>query len=207
MTDAENNGQRGDKPDDIDSLLDDVRSIDRVAAGLPDQTELEARVDQIKQDVTERVEQIKQDVPRKAEEIAQMASERVEQIKQEAPRIAEELTQTAQEELAKGAQEVQRQMRQRADDARKEVVRQLNTVADTIRREAREAGASEDSIVSADDVARTVERAANYLNSRSVDDIGQDATQVVRDNPWRSVGIIFLLGLFVGMILRGSDNK
>jgi|GEM_PF-753954 len=184
MSDAENNEQRKEVQDDVDRLLDDVNSIDRIAAGKPDMTDLEVKVDEVRQDIADRAEHIKQEATEKVEELKQMAQD---QISQNAP-------------------EVQRRLRETADDAKKEVVKQLNVAAETIRREAREANAGDDLKRNADDVAKGLEKAASYLGNRSVDEMGEDATRVVKNNPWRSVSVIFLIGLVIGMILRG-DNK
>lgn len=115
---------------------------------------------------------------------------------------AEQVAQEAQEEL----QELSRELRKRAEDARKEVVKQLNTVADTIRREARDAHASGEVKASADSVAKNLEKAAHYINSRSVDRLGEDAVRVVRKNSMTAIIIAFVIGLLIGLMMRG-DSK
>jgi len=115
---------------------------------------------------------------------------------------AEKAAQQAQEEL----RELGRDLHKRAEDVRKEVVKQLNNAADTIRREAKEADASGEVKDTADHVAKNLEKAAHYLNSSSVDKRGEDAVRVVRKNSMQAVFIAFVIGLLIGLMLRG-DNK
>lgn len=108
------------------------------------------------------------------------------------------------DEIARELREVQRQLRSRANDVRKEVVKQLYTGAETIRREAREANAGDDARHSADELARGLEKAASYLNSRSVEDMGEEVVRVVRRNPIRAVIIAFAVGALMGLMMRGD---
>jgi ElaB/YqjD/DUF883 family membrane-anchored ribosome-binding protein len=94
-----------------------------------------------------------------------------------------------------------------ADDVKKQAVRLLNEAADSIRHEARQRGASKDVRGGADDVARGLERAAHYLKRNSYEDMGEDMTKSVQRNPWRMLGIIFVVGVIVGLILRGDNEK
>jgi ElaB/YqjD/DUF883 family membrane-anchored ribosome-binding protein len=102
--------------------------------------------------------------------------------------------------------DLSRNARQSAEDVKKEAVRLLNNAADTIRRESRERGASHDVRDSADEVAHGLERAAHYLKRNSYEDIGQDVSKTVQRNPWRTVGIIFVVGVIIGLMLRGGDE-
>lgn len=110
------------------------------------------------------------------------------------------------EDIQRELRELQRQLRGRANDVRKEVVRQLNAGADTIRKEARQSSAGNEAKQSADEIARGLEKAASYLNSRSVEDMGEEAVRVVRRNPMRAVIIAFVVGLLMGIMMKG-DNR
>ncbi len=114
----------------------------------------------------------------------------------------EELAQQAAQEL----RELRRELRNRAEDVRKETVKQLNKAAETIRKEAHESTAGGDLKQSADDIARGLEKAASYLNSRNVDQMGEDATRVVQKNPIRAVIIALIVGLLVGIMMRGDKD-
>lgn len=115
---------------------------------------------------------------------------------------AEELAQEAAAEL----RELKRELRKRAEDVRKETVKQLNKAADTIRKEARESDVSGELKHTADDVAKGLEKAAHYLNSHTLDEMGEEATRVVQKNPIRAVVIALIVGLLLGMMLRGDKD-
>lgn len=110
------------------------------------------------------------------------------------------------EDIQRELRELQRQLRGRANDVRKEVVKQLYTGAETIRKEARQSSAADEAKSSADEIARGLEKAASYLNSRSVEDMGEEAVRVVRRNPMRAVIIAFVVGLLMGIMMKG-DNR
>ncbi len=108
------------------------------------------------------------------------------------------------EDLQRELRELQRQLRGRANDVRKEVVKQLYTGADAIRKEARQSDAGDEAKRSADEIARGLEKAASYLNSRSVENMGEEAVRVVKRNPMRAVIIAFVIGLLMGIMMRGD---
>lgn len=108
------------------------------------------------------------------------------------------------EDIQRELRELQRQLRGRANEVRKEVVKQLYTGAETVRREARQSSASDEAKSSADEIARGLEKAASYLNSRSVEDMGDEAVRVVRANPVRAVIGAFVVGLLMGLMMRGD---
>ncbi len=118
---------------------------------------------------------------------------------------ADEVVEAAREQAEKARAELQdfsREIRQRANDARKEVVKQLHTAAETIRKEARDNKGNDDMKNAADNLANGLEKAANYLNSRNVEDMGEEVVKVVRRNPTRVMMILFIVGVIVGVFLR-----
>ena len=115
---------------------------------------------------------------------------------------AEELAKQAAKEL----QELRRELKKRAEDVRKETAKQLNKAAETIRKEAREATIQDEFKTGADDIAKGLEKAATFLNSRSVDQMGEDATRVVQKNPIRAVVVALIVGLLMGMMMRGDRD-
>jgi ElaB/YqjD/DUF883 family membrane-anchored ribosome-binding protein len=115
---------------------------------------------------------------------------------------AEDVQQEVKEEL----KEVGREVRKRANDVKDEVVKQLFGAAETIRKEAKEAHLEGEGKSAAYDVAKGLEKAANYLNSRSVEKMGDDATRVVRRNPMRAVMVALIVGLLLGIMLKGGDK-
>lgn len=109
-------------------------------------------------------------------------------------------------EVSDDLQEMGRELTKRANDVRKEVVKQLNNAAETIRKEAHDATDDTGARKTADEVAKGLEKAAHYLNNRSVEQMGTEASRVVRSNPLRTLFIAFAVGLLLGIVMRG-DKK
>src|SRR5262245_15473683 len=112
--------------------------------------------------------------------------------------------QEAAQDVNNDLKDLGRDLRNRADDVRKEAAKQLNTAAATIRKEVRTAGAGQEAMQSADELAKNLEKAASYLNSKSVEQMGTDATRVVQRYPLRAVFVTFIVGLLIGLMLRGD---
>lgn len=111
------------------------------------------------------------------------------------------------QEVSEELREIGRELRSRANDVRKEAVKQLNAAAETIRKEARERGADSSTLRGADEVAKGLEKAAQYLNSRSVEQFGSDTARVVRRNPLRALVIAFGVGLLMGILMSGGKKS
>ena len=111
------------------------------------------------------------------------------------------------EDAGKSINEFRREARHKADSAKKDMVKTLHGAAHTIRKEARDAKVSREVRDHADGVAKGFERAAHYLNKHSYADISEDVTDGVKSNPWRMLALIFVVGLIVGLLLRGDDKQ
>jgi ElaB/YqjD/DUF883 family membrane-anchored ribosome-binding protein len=111
------------------------------------------------------------------------------------------------EEGKKDLGEIGQDIYKRADGVRKDAVNVLHSAAEKIRDEVRERELGEDANRAADDVANGLEKAAHYLNTRSVEEMGQDAKQVVQQYPVRTVGIAMFIGIIVGMFMRGGGKR
>lgn len=118
----------------------------------------------------------------------------------------DEKVQEAAQDVSKELRELGRELRGRANDVRKEAAKSLNNVATTIRKEVREAGAGDEAKQSADELAKGLEKAAAFLNNKSVEDMGGDATRVVQRYPLRAVFVTFIVGLLIGIVMRGDDK-
>lgn len=110
-------------------------------------------------------------------------------------------------DAATGMSEIGRTARKRADEAKKEAVKGLNSAAAAIRREARELGASPEIRDSVDDVARGLEQTATYLRKHSYEEMGQDVNRVVRGNSFRTFLIVFVVGVVIGLLMRGGEDN
>ena len=90
-----------------------------------------------------------------------------------------EKVQDAARDVAQELSEFAREVRQRANSVRKEAVKQLNHAAESIRREAHDNTEDKKAHEAADEVAKGLEKAAHYLNTNSVEQMGTEATKVV----------------------------
>lgn len=118
-----------------------------------------------------------------------------------------EKVQDAAQDVAKELGELGRELRQRANSVRKEAVKQLNHAAESIRREARETTENKDAHNTADEVAKGLEKAAHYLNTNSVEQMGTEATKVVRANPISALLIALGIGMVIGLLLNSGSKK
>jgi ElaB/YqjD/DUF883 family membrane-anchored ribosome-binding protein len=118
-----------------------------------------------------------------------------------------EKVEDAVQDVSKEIGELGRELRQKANDIRKEAVKQLNAAAESIRKEARESSDNPEAYKTADEVAKGLEKAAHYLNNRSVEQMGVEARRVVKRNPMRMIFITFVVGFLLGISMRGGDKK
>ena len=78
---------------------------------------------------------------------------------------------------------------------------QLITAAESIRAEAYRAN-DEVAMRQAQQLSRSLERAAVYLHSHTFDQLTDDATTMVQTKPWQAVVIAFLVGAIFGRSFR-----
>ena len=98
--------------------------------------------------------------------------------------------------------EIRREALEKADEIRKEASKKLNQAAEAIRREVRENGADTDGVEKADEIATHLEKTATYLANNTLEEMGEDATEVVTRNPWQAVLMALAIGFILGMMLR-----
>lgn len=97
--------------------------------------------------------------------------------------------------------EARRNVIQRVYATKDSAATQLITAAEHIRAEGFRSG-DEVAIRQAQQLSRSLERAAVYLDSHTLDQMGGDATLMVQAKPWQAVIIAFLLGAIFGHSLR-----
>mgnify|MGYP000845672465 CR=1 FL=1 len=78
---------------------------------------------------------------------------------------------------------------------------QLISAAERIRAEAFRSG-DDFTIRQAQQLSRSLERAAVYLHGHTIDQITGDATQAVQSKPWQAVAIAFMVGVIFGRSFR-----
>ena len=107
------------------------------------------------------------------------------------------------EKMEVDVNEVRREALEKADEIRKEAAKKLNAAAEAIRKEVREkANADEEAVERADEVATHLEKTATYLNNNTIEQMGEDATEVVTRNPWQAVLIALIIGVVIGLIIK-----
>ncbi len=116
---------------------------------------------------------------------------------------AEEVSANVSASTAQAMAEARRAMRENADTAKDKASDALLNAADTIRTEALKGG-NDEMIRQAGQLSRGIEKAALYLDSHTLDQIGEEATEMVKQNMWQTLGLAALIGLLLGMILGGN---
>ncbi len=102
--------------------------------------------------------------------------------------------------------EARRSVMQRAYTTKESAADQLIGTAERIRSDAFHSGDPE-AIRQAQQLARTLERAAVYLHSHTFDQMTGDATLLVQSKPWQAVVIAFVVGIIFGRNLRRGHEE
>jgi ElaB/YqjD/DUF883 family membrane-anchored ribosome-binding protein len=125
--------------------------------------------------------------------------------------VVEDIAEDAAEDVKGFADEAGRAVRKGADDLKTDFVKQLSDSAKRVRKEARAKGVSGDAFKQVEGMAKGMEKAARYLGSNSYEDIGEDiehrAKKAVKRSPLQILLITFAVGIFVGLLLRGSSER
>jgi ElaB/YqjD/DUF883 family membrane-anchored ribosome-binding protein len=93
--------------------------------------------------------------------------------------------------------DARRTVLQRVYTTKETAADQLISAAERIRAEAFRSG-DDFTIRQAQQLSRSLERAAVYLHGHTFDQITDDATQAVQAKPWQAVVIAFLVGVIFG---------
>ncbi len=109
-------------------------------------------------------------------------------------------------EVEQRMRELGRELKVRATDVKNRAAAEFNLAAERIRAEAHQTG-DQEAIQRANQIATGLERAATYLNSRSLDQIGEDVAHTAQQNIWQSLGIAFVAGLILGLLLGGGRRS
>ncbi len=110
------------------------------------------------------------------------------------------------DEANKSIHELGREAHQQAEAAKTEMVKTLYDTAKNLRKQAHDAGASHEARERIDSVANGFEKAASYLKHNDYGEIGEDAVKTVQRYPLQVMAIILVIGVIIGLILRGSGD-
>ncbi len=109
--------------------------------------------------------------------------------------------------VIKAASEWSREARKRAEDIKSEAAKQILHAAEALRREIREAKVDGDALKGVDEVAGHLEKAAVFLKNNAFEGAAaKEVKQSTEDNPWRNLLIALVIGIIIGLLLRG-DKK
>jgi ElaB/YqjD/DUF883 family membrane-anchored ribosome-binding protein len=153
-----------------------------------------AKSEEVEKAAKDTAKDVVDNVKDTAKNAADNAKDAVEDVKKAAKDKAEDI----QEDF----NELKREAQKRAEDAKKEAVKQINKVAETMRKEIRDNGGSDEALKWVDGLAGNLEKTAGYLNKSSLDDIGEDATRVVSNNPWQTAFVAMIIGLILGRLFK-----
>jgi ElaB/YqjD/DUF883 family membrane-anchored ribosome-binding protein len=172
-------------------------SEDTGRAGTNTQGTAKKPAEQIQESVEKAAENVQQTV-NKAKDSVQQA---VNQVGTEAQKAAENV----QHSVAQASTDASRNMREAAYNVKETASTSLLNAAESIRREAVKGG-NEDVVRQAHKLARSMEKAAVYLDSHTFEQIGTDAAETVRENPWQALGLAFIVGLILGLLASGNRD-
>lgn len=112
--------------------------------------------------------------------------------------------------VAKAASEWSRDARKHAEDIKSEAAKQILHAAEALRREIREAKVEGDALKGVDDVAGHLEKAAVFLKNNTFEGAAAAAAKEVKqsteENPWRNLLIVLVIGIIIGLIVRGGKK-
>jgi ElaB/YqjD/DUF883 family membrane-anchored ribosome-binding protein len=182
----------------------DARSDNAGKPKLDPQEAAKKVAEQVQQSISKAAENVQQTVSKARDGVQQT----VAQVGVEAQKTAENVQQTVAQvrtDAWRGVGEASRTMRESAYNVKETASTSLLNAAESIRREAVKGG-NEEVIRQAHRLARNMEKAAVYLDSHTFEQISGDATETVRENPWKALSIAFIFGLLIGLIMHDGRD-
>ena len=102
--------------------------------------------------------------------------------------------------------EIGKRLGEGAEVARTSIAKRIAEAASTIRTEIDDnKDLDKDARVRATNIVDGLDSAAKYLETNTLDDIEDDAREVISDNPWQAIITALVIGLIVGWLLKGND--
>lgn len=135
-------------------------------------------------------------------QVGAQAKDTVNQVASQAKETANQVSSDA----SHAAADARRSMRDTAYTTKEKASDALLNAAEAMRQEALKGG-SDEMIRQSQQLARGMEKAALYLDSHTLDQMGVDASETVRQNVWQTIGIVFVVGLLLGLLFGGSGRE
>ncbi len=159
-------------------------------------------------DVQQAVSRARKDIQQTAAQVGEEARRVVNNVEQSVGQTVEQTRETIAQvgtDATRSVSEARKAMRESAYTVKESAADSLLSAAENIRREALKSG-NDDIVRNAHTLSRSMEKAALYLDSHTFDQISDDATEVVRENVWQSMGVVFILGLLIGLLMGGDRD-
>ena len=137
------------------------------------------------------------------------AKDAIEDVAEEARERVDQVVEDARDEFAdvqNQLRDLRRELVSRAATVKDRAAEELRGVAQRIRREVEDVD-DEDLASSVTELADNLEKSAKYLTEHSTEEIGEDVEAVVKTNPWPALGVSFVAGLVVGLLLGGLMRR
>jgi len=133
-----------------------------------------------------------------AKEIQEAADHVAKQVKETSAAIGAD--------ASRAATDVRHSLRKNAEIAKEKASDSLLNSAEAIRTEAQKSN-NEEVVRQAQSLARSMEKAALYLDARTIDQLGNDAQTTVKQNVWSTLGIVAAIGFLLGLLLGGGGRN
>jgi ElaB/YqjD/DUF883 family membrane-anchored ribosome-binding protein len=129
-----------------------------------------------------------------------------ENIQEAAENVVKQVRETSaaiSADASRAAADLRRSLRRNAESAKEKASDSLLNSADALRKEAQKSN-NEEVLRQAEGLARSMTKAALYLDSRTLDQLGNDAQTTVKQNVWSTLGIVAAFGFLLGLLLGGG---
>ena len=118
----------------------------------------------------------------------------------------EAVVESVDEDIANQLEDISSRVRDGAESAKGELARQLQNIAQTIRKEVGEREMEDTAVEQVEKLTDGLDQAAEFLESRTVEEIGAEATtkakETVTKNPWQTLLALLVVGIIIGVLLR-----
>ena len=118
----------------------------------------------------------------------------------------EAVVESVDENIENQLEDISSRVRDGAESAKGELARQLQNIAQTIRKEVGEREMEDTAVEQVEKLTDGLDQAAEFLESRTVEEIGAEATtkakETVTKNPWQTLLALLVVGIVIGVLLR-----
>lgn len=146
----------------------------------------------------------------KARQAADQTQEQVRQMADQAQQRARPMTDQAQQKASQMADQAQHRAASMLENQKQKAAENLHSVAEAMRQsgqQLREQDQAQMAVQYTDKAAEQIEHFANYLRSKDVNELMNDAERFARRQPELFLGGAFALGLLAARFLKSSSQQ